>query len=116
MKKCLVVLSGGQDSTTVLYMMKQEYDEVHSISFDYGQRHIIELTSACKIAQMAGVESHETIRVHNILCSSSPLTSNNKLEQYENAAQMGEVMGNRIELTSVPMRNALFLTIAANGR
>ena len=110
----LVILSGGQDLTTVLYMMKQVYKEVHAITFDYGQRHIIELTFACIIAEMAGVKSHETIRVHNILNSSSPLTSNNKLEQYEDADQMDKIIGNRIEKTFVPMRNALFLTIAAN--
>lgn len=113
-KKLLMVLSGGQDSTTVLFMAKQYYDEIHAITFDYGQRHRIEIESACKIALMAKVDSHEIIPVPNCLISSSPLTSNNELEQYENATQMESVIGDRVELTFVSMRNALFATIAAN--
>ena len=113
-KKCLVVLSGGQDSTTMLYMAKQQYDEIHVITFDYGQRHSLEIQSAKTIAEMAEVASHEVISVPNCLISSSPLTSNNELEQYENAEQMAAVIGDRVELTFVSMRNALFLTIAAN--
>jgi 7-cyano-7-deazaguanine synthase len=113
-KKCLIVLSGGQDSTTVLYMAKHYFKEVHAITFDYGQRHSREIHAAKAIGEMAGVASHEIIRVLDCLVSVSPLTSNTLLEQYTDAAQMAEVIGDRVELTFVPMRNALFLTIAAN--
>ena len=112
--KALVVLSGGQDSTTCLYIAKQEFDEVYAVSFDYGQKHKIELESARKIAEMAGV-AHEIIDVRHVLESMSPLTTSAAiLEKYDNATQMDEVIGNRVELTFVPMRNMLFLTIAAN--
>jgi len=115
MSKALVIFSGGLDSTVCLYYANQEYEEVHAISFDYGQRHIIELESAKTIAKKACVSSHEIVDVKNILKSSSPLLSKEtSLETYENIDQMNTITGKRQELTFVPMRNALFLTIAAN--
>jgi 7-cyano-7-deazaguanine synthase len=115
MEKALVILSGGQDSTTCLFLACARFGalNVHAITFDYGQRHAIEIKAAAKVAELAGV-THEVIKVPNCLISMSPLTSENALEQYENAVQMDTLIGNRRELTFVPMRNALFLTIAAN--
>jgi 7-cyano-7-deazaguanine synthase len=113
-RSALVILSGGQDSTTCLFWAKSLYDEVHAITFDYGQRHRIEIDSAIKVAEMAKVDSHELVVVPNCLISSSPLTSNTELEKYESYEQMDAIIGDRRELTFVPMRNALFLTIAAN--
>jgi 7-cyano-7-deazaguanine synthase len=112
--KCLVVASGGQDSTTCLFWAREKFDEVHVVTFDYGQRHRIEIDAARKVAEMAGVASHEVVEVPNCLISSSPLTSGNELEKYENIKQMDKTIGNRREKTFVPMRNALFLTISAN--
>jgi 7-cyano-7-deazaguanine synthase len=63
---------------------------------------------------MAQVQSHEIVKVPNCLISTSPLTTGENLERYENFQQMEEVIGNRREATFVPMRNALFITIAAN--
>jgi len=118
MPKALVVLSGGQDSTIALFLAKKQvYDEIHAITFDYGQRHRREIDAARKIAvEIARVKTHEIININNgILRSVSPLVDHSQeLEQYENHEQMGQIIGDRVELTFVPMRNALFLTIAAN--
>jgi len=113
--KALVVLSGGQDSTTCLFWAKSKFDDVYTITFDYGQKHRREIGSAEKVSDMAAICAHETIRIPGILSSTSPLVDLSKpLEQYENAEQMEQVIGNRIETTFVPMRNMLFLTIAMN--
>jgi len=114
MSKALVVLSGGQDSTTCLFWAKSKFDEVRAITFNYGQRHIAELTAAAKIAKLASVE-HEIVNVPSILISRSPLTDPNvQLETYTDFNSMDKIIGDRVELTFVPMRNAFFLTLAAN--
>lgn len=114
MKKCLVVLSGGQDSTTCLFWALQYFEKVKALTFNYGQRHVVEIEAATQIAKLAKVE-HEIINVPDILKSRSPLTDRNSaLETYDNYEQMDKVIGDRIELTFVPMRNAFFLTLAAN--
>lgn len=107
--KMLVVLSGGQDSTTCLHWAKQKAKEVRAISVHYGQRHAIELESARQIADLANVPL-EIVMVGNILQSTSPLVSNAKLEQYPDHHSLP----GGLEKTFVPMRNQLFLTIAAN--
>lgn len=111
--KALVVLSGGQDSTTCLFWAIKTWgvDNVHAITFDYGQRHRIEINAAIKIANLAGVANrHEICTVGDILKSTSPLLSDNELEQYEHHSKLP----GGLEKTFVPMRNTLFLTLAAN--
>lgn len=110
--KAIIVLSGGQDSTTCLYLARTLGYELHAITFDYGQRHALEIQSAAFIAGMAGVEAYnyEVIKLGPVLKGTSPLVSGSELEQY---ADHKSLPGG-IEKTFVPMRNQLFLTIAAN--
>lgn len=118
MDKALVVLSGGQDSTTVLFLARQlvgERGDVYAVTFDYGQRHRREIDAAREVASLAGVALHEVIELGHVLHGTSPLTNPTaELERYTDADQMEQVIGDRREATFVPMRNALFLTIAAN--
>jgi 7-cyano-7-deazaguanine synthase len=110
MPKALVILSGGQDSTTCLAIAKQQFDKVHAVTFDYGQKHWIEIEAAHDVAWALGVESHEVVKLGSILKSTSPLVSDHPLGQYESAAELP----GGVEPTFVPGRNLLFLTLAAN--
>ncbi|MDR2017290.1 MAG: 7-cyano-7-deazaguanine synthase QueC [Syntrophobacterales bacterium] len=109
--KCLVVLSGGQDSTTCLYWAKERFHEVYTVAFDYGQRHRIELTSAETVAGFAHASAHETIDITGLMKSTSPLIDKAAhVARYDSA----ENLPGGIEPTFIPCRNLLFLTIAAN--
>lgn len=110
-RKALVVFSGGQDSTTCLYWAISQGFDVHLLTFNYGQRHAREIEAATKIAFMAGIDfQHEVLDVGPILKSTSPLVSSAKLEQYADH----QSLPGGLEKTFVPMRNQLFLTLAAN--
>lgn len=110
MSKILVILSGGQDSTTCLYWAKKHFAEVHAVTFDYGQRHKREIDCAVSLAAKVQVDSHTVVTMGKILKGSSPLISTNNLEQYPD---MWSLPGG-LEKTFVPGRNLLFLTVAAN--
>ena len=109
--KGLVVLSGGQDSTTTALFAKKECKELYGVTFDYGQKHKIEIKSAVKIAKLLNFKTHEIIKIPNILKGTSPLINKKKkLEKYNFPEQIPK----GIEPTFVPSRNILFLTIASN--
>lgn len=108
--RALVVLSGGQDSTTCLFWAKQRYKEVLAITFNYSQRHSTEIVAAQKIAELAGVQ-HDIVSVPNVLEGTSPLI--NPDHEVESYGSVSDLPGG-LEKTFVPGRNMLFLIVAAN--
>ena len=117
----MVIFSGGQDSTTCLGWALERYGKVSCVSFNYGQKHAIELKAAAEVVRFFSERtgrsiSHEIVQIGaDTFAGTSPLTNpGEQLELYENHDQMEEVIGNRVEKTFVPMRNAVFLMLAAN--
>jgi 7-cyano-7-deazaguanine synthase len=117
----LVIFSGGQDSTICLGWALKVFEKVEAITFDYGQKHAIEIQAASEVIAFFEKQydrkiSHEIVRLgEGTFQGTSPLTdSRQELETYQNHAEMEEVIGNRVEKTFVPMRNAAFLVYAAN--
>lgn len=108
MKRAVVVFSGGQDSTTCLIQALRQYDEVHCVTFDYGQRHHAEIDVARTLAYDLGAVAHKIldVRVLNELAVSSLTRDNIPVPDYQpDASQLAD--------TFVPGRNILFLTLAA---
>jgi 7-cyano-7-deazaguanine synthase len=106
MSTAIVVFSGGQDSTTCLIQALTQYDNVHCITFDYGQRHNQEIEVAKKVALELGAASHKVMDVGllNELAVSS-LTR-------DNIPVSHELQENGLPNSFVPGRNILFLTLA----
>lgn len=110
--KALVVLSGGQDSTTCFYWAIKKYgrENVFTVTFDYGQRHKIELESARRITDFAKV-NFDLLSIPQVLRSTSPLVDLDT--PVGNYNSVDDLPGG-LEPTFVPGRNILFLTLAAN--
>ncbi|QGS69881.1 7-cyano-7-deazaguanine synthase QueC [Oceanobacillus sp. 143] len=102
--KAIVVFSGGQDSTTCLFWAKKQFKEVETVTFDYGQRHKLEIECAKEIAEDLGVKHH--ILDMSLLHQLAP----NALTRDDIEVAEGE--GTELPNTFVPGRNLLFLSFA----
>ena len=107
--KALVLLSGGQDSTTCLYWAMNRFgrDNVSALSFDYGQRHRIELDCAAAIAADAGVE------IRQLPIDTLRALGGDALTDPDIAVGNDIDAGTGLPNTFVPGRNLIFLTYAA---
>jgi len=108
MKKAVCLLSGGLDSSTCLALARREGYACYALSFDYGQRHGIELEAAARVAANVGVERHLVARIGLNLFGGSALTGNIAVPKARSAEEM--VRG--IPVTYVPARNTIFLSFA----
>jgi len=107
--KAVCLLSGGIDSSTCLGVARREGFECYALSFDYGQRHRIELQAAARVAEFFGAREHRIIPVDLRAFGSSALTADDlAVPKHRSAAEMTQ----GIPVTYVPARNTIFLAFA----
>jgi len=109
MKSCVVLFSGGLDSTTALAWARARYDRVHALTFDYGQRHRVEIALARKTALKLSVP-HTVLKVDLRQIGGSALTDA-VISLPRTARPPKKASGP--PATYVPFRNGIFLALAA---
>lgn len=102
--KAVVLLSGGLDSATTLAIAKSQGYECYALSFNYGQRHAVEINAAKKVAAAFGVTEHKIIELDLRQIGGSALT--------DSSINVPESATEGIPVTYVPARNTIFLSYA----
>ena len=102
--RAVVLLSGGLDSATVLAIAREQGFEAYALSVAYGQRHLVELEAAAKVAAQLGATAHQVMHVDLDVVGGSALT--------DRSIAVPESPGTGIPATYVPARNTLFLSLA----
>ena len=108
MKRAVVLLSGGIDSTTTLAIAITEAYEAYALSFDYGQRHRIETEAARRIADSLGAKEHHVAKIDLRIFGGSALTDNVDVPKKRSETKIAH----GIPVTYVPARNPIFLAYA----
>jgi len=107
MKRAVVLVSGGLDSAIALAICAQEGFESYALSFDYGQRHRLELISARKVAASLAARDHRVATIDLRIFGGSALTSDIAVPKNRETKS-----ANEIPITYVPARNTIFLSYA----
>ena len=108
MKRAVIILSGGLDSTTCMGIAKAEGYKLSALTFDYGQRHSVELESAKRVASFYEVEDHRIVKLDFLrTIGGSALTD-------DHLSVPTDGVGEDIPITYVPGRNLLFLSMASS--
>ena len=108
MKRAVVLLSGGLDSTTTLATAIAEGYETYALSFEYGQRHKIEIGAARRIARALGAKEHRVAKIDMRIFGGSALTGDVDVPKKRPAKEIAQ----GIPVTYVPARNTIFLSYA----
>jgi 7-cyano-7-deazaguanine synthase len=106
--KAVCLLSGGLDSSVCLALARSQDFECYALSFDYGQRHHVELDSAKHVAQKLGAAQHLIVPIDLRVFGGSALTSDLAVPK----GRSGKQMTAEIPVTYVPARNTVFLSLA----
>lgn len=108
MEPAIILLSGGLDSATILAIAKRDGFDAYALSFQYGQRHSVELEKARLVARSAGVKRHEVADIDLRIFGESALTDDIPVPKHDSVEQLGSA----IPVTYVPARNTIFLAFA----
>jgi len=108
MKRAVVLLSGGLDSTTTLAITIAEGYEAYALSFDYGQRHRIEMEAARRVANSLGAKELRVAKIDLRIFGGSALTDDVGVPKKRSETEIG----GGIPITYVPARNTIFLSHA----
>jgi 7-cyano-7-deazaguanine synthase len=108
MSIAVCLLSGGLDSSTCLAWARRQGYACYALSFDYGQRHRIELQAAARVAAALGAERHLVAKIGLDAFGGSALTADIAVPKARSASEMGT----GIPITYVPARNTIFLSFA----
>jgi 7-cyano-7-deazaguanine synthase len=106
--KAVCLLSGGLDSSTCLGVARRDGYECYALSFDYGQRHRVELDAAARVAAHYGAHEHRVVRIDLRAFGASALTADIDVPKHRE----NEEMATGIPITYVPARNTIFLSFA----
>jgi 7-cyano-7-deazaguanine synthase len=107
-RKAVCLLSGGLDSSTCLALARRDGFDCYALSFDYGQRHRIELDCAARVAASLGASEHRVVSFDLRQFGGSALTSDIAVPKGRSGADMNQ----DIPITYVPARNTIFLSFA----
>jgi 7-cyano-7-deazaguanine synthase len=108
MTRAVVLLSGGLDSTTTLAIAREKGFEAYALSFDYGQRHQIEVEAARRIAESLGAREHRVAKIDLRAFGGSALTDDIDVPKTRSETEIAH----GIPITYVPARNTIFLAYA----
>jgi 7-cyano-7-deazaguanine synthase len=107
-RRAVALISGGLDSTTVLAIARADGYELCGVTFDYGQRHVVELAAARAAATAWGVADHRVVRLDPAAFARSALTGQGEVP----TGRSDDTIADGIPVTYVPARNTVFLAYA----
>jgi 7-cyano-7-deazaguanine synthase len=108
MKKAVCLLSGGLDSATCLGVARRDGFDCFALSFDYGQRHLVELRAAARVAEYFQATEHKIAKIDLRVFGASALTADLTVPKHGSVDEIGA----GIPITYVPARNTIFLSFA----